>query len=66
MKKPKILIADDDPKIHQALRVRLSALGYRVIESSDGLRRMASERLRFAPSSTIMIFGGLISTRPPS
>ena len=37
MKKPTILIVDDNRNVRTALRVRLSALGYRVVESADGL-----------------------------
>jgi len=37
MKKPTILIVDDDRNVRTALRVRLSAWGFRVLESADGL-----------------------------
>lgn len=37
MECPTILIADDDAHHRMALRVRLSAMGFRVVESSDGL-----------------------------
>ena len=37
MKKPTILIADDDRSVRAALRKRLTANGYRVLETSDGL-----------------------------
>ncbi len=37
MKKPKILIADDDRSLRSALNKRLSAWGYSVVESPDGL-----------------------------
>ena len=37
MKRPRILIADDDPHVHLALRKRLSAMGYDVAGVSDGL-----------------------------
>lgn len=37
MARPRILIADDDPQVRKALRLRLTALGYRVTEASDGL-----------------------------
>lgn len=37
MRKPTILVADDDRHVRAALRVRLSAWGYRVVESEDGL-----------------------------
>jgi len=37
MKKPTILIADDDRSVRAALRKRLAANGYRVLETSDGL-----------------------------
>ena len=37
MKRPAILIADDDGHVRSALRKRLSAMGYRVMESDDGL-----------------------------
>jgi len=37
MKSLKILIADDDRHVRKALRLRLSAWGYEVVESIDGL-----------------------------
>ncbi len=37
MKQQTILVADDDRHVRTALRKRLSALGYRVRESADGL-----------------------------
>ena len=36
-----VLIADDDPQVRQALRVRLEAMGYRVLECFDGLGAIA-------------------------
>ena len=41
MRKPTILIADDDRNMRAALRRRLSVLGYRVVEVSDGLGVLA-------------------------
>ena len=38
MKKPTVMIVDDDRSVRAALRVRLSALGYRVLERADRLR----------------------------
>ena len=37
MKKPTILIADDNPHVRVAMRKRLTALGYAVVEAPDGL-----------------------------
>ncbi len=37
MSRPRILIADDNPHVRKALRVRLTAMGYRVTETADGL-----------------------------
>lgn len=37
MKKPTILIADDEPHLRAALRKRLTTCGYDVVESSDGI-----------------------------
>lgn len=37
MARPKILIADDNQHVRKALRVRLTHLGYRVTEATDGL-----------------------------
>jgi len=37
MKKPKILIADDDKNLRIALGKRLTSWGYSVVESHDGL-----------------------------
>ena len=37
MKRPTILIADDDAHLRAALRRRLTALGYDVVEAPDGL-----------------------------
>ena len=37
MKKPTILIVDDDRNVRTALRVRLLALGYHVLEGADRL-----------------------------
>jgi DNA-binding response OmpR family regulator len=34
---PAVLVADDDPEVRSALRTRLTAWGYRVIECHDGL-----------------------------
>jgi len=36
-----VLVADDDAQLRTALRARLSAWGYRVIESGDGLGAIA-------------------------
>ena len=36
MAKPSVLIADDDPEILTLLGIRLSKLGYQVIEAQDG------------------------------
>ena len=41
MKKPTILIADDEPHMRSALRRRLTLLGYNVAESPDGLGVLA-------------------------
>ena len=41
MRKPTILVADDDHGVRSALRTRLTAHGYHVIESSDGLGALA-------------------------
>ncbi len=37
MHKTRILVADDDQNLRNALRVRLTGKGYRVIESGDGI-----------------------------
>jgi len=37
MKKPTVLVADDDRGVRSALRKRLTAHGYHVLESPDGL-----------------------------
>jgi two-component system, OmpR family, response regulator len=37
VKRPTILIADDDPHMRAALRKRLASLGYDVVEAPDGL-----------------------------
>ncbi len=37
MKRPKILVADDDCHIRSALKTRLDAWGYRIVEAHDGL-----------------------------
>ena len=37
MKNPKVLVADDDPHVRQALKTRLNAWGFRVLEVRDGL-----------------------------
>lgn len=37
MKKPTILIADDEPHMRAAMRKRLEAFGYDIVESADGL-----------------------------
>lgn len=37
MKPPTVLIADDEAQIRTALRRRLTASGYQVVESSDGI-----------------------------
>ena len=41
MTKPTILIADDDPHIRTVMRKRLTAFGYEVAESSDGLSALS-------------------------
>lgn len=37
MRKQTILIADDDPHMRASMRTRLKGMGYRVLESHDGL-----------------------------
>jgi DNA-binding response OmpR family regulator len=37
MKRPTVLIADDEPHVRSGLRRRLSSAGFRVIEVPDGL-----------------------------
>jgi DNA-binding response OmpR family regulator len=37
MKRPKILVADDDRGMRSALKTRLTAWGYTVLEAPDGL-----------------------------
>ncbi len=37
MKRPRVLVADDDPHVRRGLRLRLNALGYAVVECADGL-----------------------------
>jgi len=37
MKRPKILVADDDRATRSALRTRLTTWGYAVVEATDGL-----------------------------
>lgn len=37
LRKPTILVADDDRHVRAALRTRLTSWGYRVVESEDGL-----------------------------
>lgn len=44
MSQPTVLIADDDPNFRHALRIRLQALGYRVLECWDGIGVMAKTR----------------------
>ncbi len=41
MEKPTVLIADDDARVRQALRVRLAARGYEVVECFDGVGVLA-------------------------
>jgi DNA-binding response OmpR family regulator len=41
MNQQTILVADDDPQVRQALRTRLAAHGYRVVECRDGLGAIA-------------------------
>jgi len=53
MKKPLILIADDDRSFRSALRARLTNWGYSVIESSDGLGVIARS-LRENPDAIIL------------
>lgn len=45
MRLPTVLIADDDPQIVLALRMRLRAAGFEVIECRDGLSVLAKSRL---------------------
>lgn len=42
MKRPKVLIADDDRGVRSALRMRLSIWGYSVVELEDGLGVLGS------------------------
>jgi DNA-binding response OmpR family regulator len=47
MAKPSVLIADDDPEILTLLGIRLSKMGYHVIEAQDGnaaIERAKKER----------------------
>jgi len=53
MKRFKILIADDDRGLRSALRTRLSAWGYSVVESPDGLGVVAA-CLKERPAAIIL------------
>lgn len=44
MHPPTVLIADDDPNFRHALRIRLQAQGYRVLECWDGVGALAKAK----------------------
>ena len=44
MSQSTVLIADDDPNFRHILRIRLQALGYRVLECWDGVGALAKTR----------------------
>jgi CheY-like chemotaxis protein len=49
MARPRILVADDNPHVRKALRVRLAAMGCDVVEAADGLGVLREfPRARFA------------------
>lgn len=53
MERGTILIADDDAHLRMALRLRLAALGYRVVECADGLGAVG--KCRAQPVSAVIL-----------